>query len=118
MEDANLDITYSKGKCSENNKRGYDLEKDIVIGATLSFFDSVKISKLKLDLSKFTKTKLHSDLVGEFSYDSEDLGIHLSGVGKYVGLIEFSPLPFQEEKYSCQKISTETKKPLKWWRRI
>ena len=109
LNDARLDITYSKGRCSENNKRGYDVEKDIVVDAYLFFFDAVKLSKLNLDSSKFTRTELNSDLIGEYSYDSEELGIHLSGVRKYVGSIQFSPTQFQEERYSCEKILGEIK---------
>lgn len=102
LKDAKLDLTYSNGKCSAQNKEGYDLDKDTVINMSILFPDDFKLSKLKFDLTKFTKEKVKSDI--EFTqYTSQDLGIEMQGNEKYITSIDFNPLPYQVERYRCEE---------------
>ncbi len=100
---ADLDVIYSTGRCSENNKRGYDLEKDVVIDIELRFNKDIRVSKFDFDLTKFRivdKPYGDNPMLADNIVDRE-WGVQLSGTLKETDRIEFSPSPFQAEKYGC-----------------
>lgn len=73
LKEGELTIVYSRGKCSETNKEGYDVDKDVVIDLDMNLKKDISISELKLDLNGFDRTEIY-DLPGVFEYRNENLG--------------------------------------------
>ena len=97
-----LSVSYSKGKCSlEDNRRGYDFDKDIILGISLFLFKDVKISELNLDLKNFEKHK-DSD-TNALTYSNDELGIEYSGDKKTIYSVDFYPANKYDHLY-CKNV--------------
>ncbi|MCB1025363.1 MAG: hypothetical protein KDB79_13290 [Acidobacteria bacterium] len=108
LKDANLDVIYSNGKCSENNWIGYDVKKDTVIDIELIFDEDIKLTRFDLKKEEFKKAgKPSSDSLLADTYVNLKAGISFEGNEKTVGSIELSPTPFQTEKFSCGRTLPE-----------
>lgn len=103
LKEGQLSVDYSLEKCSETNKDGYDVDKDVVIDIYMDLKEDVSISKLGLDLSKFEKSAI-SDLVGVFTYTNDDSGERFTGTLQKISDFTRSPSIPQEEKYKCSNL--------------
>lgn len=106
LTDGLFNATYSTGKCSKNNKHGYNLEKDTVINALLFLVNPIEISRFDFDLSKFEKVNRTSSSPVE-DYISKDLGIIIINTDNQVSSVMLTPLPDQVEKYGCERLVTD-----------
>lgn len=101
IKEGELTIVYSRGKCSETNKNGYDVEKNIVIDIDFDLKKEINISRLDLNLEKYEKKEI-SDLVGVFNYTNKDLGEYYIGTSNTIKNIRFFPSK-EQEGLSCKK---------------
>lgn len=88
LDDGNLFVDYSTGKCSERNKTGYDLDNGVVIGVSLLLFHDVKLSRLRLNLKLFEKYNASDTNV--FVYFNDELGIRFEGSKRTIHSVEYS----------------------------
>lgn len=102
LKDGRLNVTYSKDRCSENNKQGYDLKEDTVINIYLLFDEDIKLSEFDFDLTNFKKDKPDADLPLAITYTDKNSGIELFGGEEAISGIEINPTPYQAEKYECE----------------
>ena len=101
LKGAKLSVYYSTGRCSEHkSKLGFDVNRDVIIGMTLDFYDDVNVSKFNFDLRKFRKyIETENNAV---HYNSEELGIELTGGPRSVSSITLSGSESQRDKYRCK----------------
>ncbi len=102
---AKVRISYSTGKCETelNNFKGYNVEKDIVVGISVLFYDYPRLSSFKMDLKKF---KIYKRTSG-WTFYNDKLGIKFetAAIPEYeVIAIDLDPTEKQEKIYDCENI--------------
>lgn len=103
LKEGQLTVDYSLGKCSETNKEGYNVEKDVVIDVDIRLKKEVSIAKLNLDLGKFDKREI-DDLPGLFTYANADFSERFTGNSEKLRDFTISPSKEQKEKFSCKNL--------------
>lgn len=100
--DGKLEVFYSTGRCSEQtNKKGWDIDKDLVVSIEFEPNEPIKLSDLELDLSSFSGYKESDNQY--FQYKSEKLGVEFTLLGGEVTYIEYSITP-EMKKLDCEII--------------
>lgn len=102
IKEGKLSVSYSQGKCSENYQRGYNVEKDIVIGITLYLEKEVSYQNLGIVLDHFDRREI-SDLVGVFTYVNDSTGEWFNGTSQKLN--DFQLFPTKNKDYlKCKDI--------------
>lgn len=100
LKGGRLSVTYSMGKCTENNKFDYNQPKDTVTEIEVYLRRPLSLSRFGLDLTKFEMVEI-SDVVGLFTYISKDGGVEISGSRTELHGIRYRPSD-EQEALSCR----------------
>lgn len=102
LKEGKLDIEYSRGKCSENEMKGWDVSELTV--TRMFFFPKIALvlTDLGLNFTGFRKFP-STDVPGAFGYRNEEAGIDIDVTSKgKIEAIEFYPGKRYEDLY-CKK---------------
>jgi hypothetical protein len=97
-----LDVVYSLGKCSEENKYDYPVREGIVTGVNVTLKKPTPLKKFGFDLEKFEVME-SSDVVGLFTYANEQDGIYLTGSKTKLHGYELVPAS-APDRFSCENV--------------
>jgi hypothetical protein len=96
-------VDYSNGKCSENKREGYDVDKGVVLTVYFVLDKLIRFSTLKLNENEFEKTR-ESDTNNVF-YTNYDKGVsYTKGGYDVLGSVKIFPSQSQLN-FHCSKFN-------------
>lgn len=100
MEDGDLSIMISTGRCGTEYKKGYDVEAGVVERASFSINEKnrVKAKNLGIKLSKYKKSEVY-DVPGFFFYHNLDFGVDFYMKRGLISEIGFEPSSEYDKLY-------------------
>jgi len=111
--DGFLDVTYSLVSCSASNMGGYNLSEGTVIRVYFRSFKLLKVSKLKLDLTRFEGKK--EDDTENWQFSSDELGTMYTLWGKkQLSAVLFYMTEKQKQQFSCQNKTSPYEVDVNW----
>jgi hypothetical protein len=114
-ENANIEISYSSGKCSEESEDWNVSEwKVIKVSITFRSRSEPTIKEIGIDYSKFKKERLYFNKSNSYVYHDKDLGIAFETINNEIQTVYFFP-PKKNNSLLCDNKELKTFYSQKSW---